>query len=273
MRRRCRAGLSALARVQNARDFFRRNARAQQRAGHNADHIVQKAVRRHRHRDKLALAPDAEAEHAPHRVGDFRAGRHARAEVVPADEGLRGVVERRSVERVRPEQRAAVFKRVAQAAVADAVNVFLSRRAVPRVERPVCLAGGAHRDVRRQRAVERERQRVGRDDEGDVHMADEAAGMHARVGPRAAGDRHRRAVNLRGGLADDGLHGQPVFLRLPAAVARAVEGERQRHPRHDSDTPLSSTTAAVQASITNRNAKSENLAFGTFIRVRFAPPL
>ena len=133
-------------------------------------------------------------------------------------------------------------------------------------------AAKAHADVAGQHGVEGVGVLVRGDAAGGVEVGALAEGVDARV--RAAGaEKHRPFPHQSGnGLLHHLLHGEGVFLPLPAGVGRAIvfEGEQYAHQN---------TPKALNSTITAASSSSESAAMPSFLpyfnwrmRVRPSPP-
>ena len=120
---------------------------------------------------------------------------------------------------------------------AHLVQIAAAHRAVARVELARDLLRRQHVDVARQRVVELEPQRLGREASLQVEVGDLAERVHARVrAPRAVDVEIAPARDLSHHALDLALHGAGVRLNLPAAIAGARVFERELEARHRRDT-------------------------------------
>ena len=94
--------------------------------------------------------------------------------------------------------------------------------------------------------------------------------MHARVRAARARDRVRLPRKAKQRLFHHLLHGERVFLPLPAGIVRAIVFDGQLHAHQIS--PRTSTTHAMSAASVKNAIRSMRAYFSTFMRVRPVPP-
>ena len=103
-----------------------------------------------------------------------------------------------------------------------------------------------------------------------VEMRHLSKGVHARVRAARARDRVRLPRKAKQRLFHHLLHGERVFLPLPAGIVRAIVFDGQLHAHQIS--PRTSTTHAMSAASVKNAIRSMRAYFSTFMRVRPVPP-
>src|SRR5579872_5152911 len=127
-----RAGLMPLAAVEERRDLLR--LELEHGADERPHHVTQVAVGRDLEVEMVAATDPVGALDRAREDGVLRVARRERAEVVPARQERRGVLEPRFVELARDPPAPVLLERRACAPVEDPVAVAPRARGVPRVE-------------------------------------------------------------------------------------------------------------------------------------------
>ena len=146
----------------------------------------------------------------------------------------RGGVQGGAVQLHRPPERPALLERRADAAPQDAVAVGTRGRREARVEVRRGLVRRDHRDVGRQRRVQRLRRAGRRRAAGDANARDLSGRVHAGVGPSRDRELPPARVDAVERLAQNALDRALARLARPAAKPGAVvlQGQLQRLLSH-----------------------------------------